>query len=141
MTTKVVVDSEEEVAESDETNNTLEDDIDVEEELYVDLTITEYSFDPVPEKAFPFTVRIGVTNEGNQTAEGFYWEWWGTAYSYACREKLSEVAPNSTKVVTCDYTYSGWSTYDTKAVVDADDDIEETDEDNNEYQEDVVPIH
>jgi len=45
------------------------------------------------------------------------------------------------KVVTCDYEYGGWATYDTSARVDVDDDIEESDEDNNEYHEDVVPIH
>lgn len=139
--TRVVIDSEGEVDESDEYNNVEERDIEVAEEEYVDLRVTEYSFDPIPEKAVPFTVRIGITNDGNIAAEDFYWEWWGTYANYACREQVASVAPGSTKVVTCDYTYGGWSTYDTKAVVDADNDIEESNEDNNEYQEDVVPIH
>jgi len=139
--TKVVVDSDFDVDESDEDNNVMEDELAVAEEEYVDLSIGEYSFDPIPEKAIPFTVRIGIKNEGNAVAEDFYWEWWGTPHSYACREHISEIAPNSTKVVTCDYTYNGWSTYDTSARVDVDDDIEESNEDNNEYHEDVVPIH
>ncbi len=140
--TKVVADSEFEVDESDEDNNVMEEELEVAEEEYVDLTIGEYSFDPIPEKGVPFDVRIGIKNEGNVVAEDFYWEWWATPHSYACREHISEIAPNSTKVVTCDdYTYGGWSTYDTSARVDVDDDIEESDEDNNEYHEDVVPIH
>ena len=139
--TSVYADSDDEIDESSETNNADEKDIDVSEEEFVDLKVTEYSFDPIPEKAIPFTVRIGITNDGNIAAEDFYWEWWGTYANYACREHVASVAPGSTKVVTCDYTYGGWSTYDTKAVVDVDDDIEESDEDNNEYQEDVVPIH
>jgi len=139
--TKVVVDSDFDVDESDEDNNVMEEELDVAEEEYVDLSIGEYSFDPVPEKAVPFTVRIGIKNEGNVVAEDFYWEWWGTPHSYACREHISEIAPGSTKVVTCGYEYSGWSTYDTSARVDVDDNITELDEDNNEYHEDVVPIH
>ena len=139
--TKVVVDADFDVDESDEDNNVEEEELDVAEEEYVDLSIGEYSFDPIPEKQVPFTVRIGIKNEGNVVAEDFYWEWWGTYANYACREHISEIAPNSTKVVTCDYEYGGWSTYDTSARVDVDDDIEESDEDNNEYHEDVVPIH
>jgi len=139
--TKVVVDVDDEVTESNEDNNSKEKEIDVAEEEYVDLTITEYSFDPVPEMGVPFQVRIGIKNNGNVKAENFYWEWWPAWANYACREKIATLAAHSEKVVTCDYTYAGWSTYDTKAVADADNNIEESDEDNNEYHEDVVPIH
>lgn len=139
--TKAVVDSDSEVEESDETNNELIEEIEVAEEQLADLVVSEYSFDPVPEQDVEFEVRIGIRNEGNVAAEDFYWEWWPTWADYACRESVSTIAPNSEKVVTCNYTYGGWSTYDTKAVVDADDDVEELDEDNNEYSEEVVPIH
>ncbi len=139
--TKVIVDSLNEVEEEDEENNEIVEEITPEPELIADLIVTEYSFDPVPEKGVPFEVRIGVTNEGNVVAEDFYWEWWATTYSSACREKISELAPNSTKVATCEYTYNGWSTYKTKAVVDADDEVEESNEENNEYTENVIPIH
>jgi len=139
--TKVIVDVDDDIEESDEDNNEYTGEVTPEEELKADLTISEYSFDPVPEKQVPFTVRIGIKNEGNKVAEDFYWEWWPTAHSHACREHISEIAPNSTKVVTCDYEYGGWSTYPTKAVADADDTIDEFDEDNNEYTEEVVPIH
>lgn len=138
---KAIVDTDGDVDEEDEDNNELEIEVEPEEEMKADLVITEYSFDPVPETDVPFTVRIGVTNEGNLASGPFMWEWWGTAYAYACREQISELAPNSTKVVTCDYLYGGWSTYPTKAVVDADGDVDEFDEDNNDYVENVVPIH
>jgi len=136
---KVVVDVDGDVDESNEDNNILNEVINVAAKP--DLFISEYSFDPVPEKNVTFTVRIGITNQGDEPAGEFYWEWWPTAYSYACREKISSLAPNSEKVVTCDYMYGGWSTYPTKAVADADDDIDEFDETNNEYVENVVPIH
>lgn len=139
--TKIVLDSNDDIDESNENNNSESLQIEVSEEEYVDLTINEYSFDPVPEKGVPFTVRIGIRNEGNIASGSFHWEWWGTAYNYACRDDVSTIAPNSEKVVTCDYTYGGWSTYATKAVVDSDNEIEESNEDNNEYEEEVVPIH
>jgi len=139
--TKVVIDSGDEVDESNEDNNVMEEELEVAENKYVDLSITEYSFDPVPEKGVPFTVRIGLKNSGNTLAENFVWEWWPTAYNHACKSTITELAAGSTKVVTCDYTYGGWSNYKTAAKVDTEDDIDETDEDNNEYVEYVVPIH
>ena len=135
----VLVDSEDDIEESNENNNDLIEAINIAPRA--DLYISEYSFDPVPEKTVPFTVRIGITNQGDAAAGEFYWEWWPTAYAYECREKISSLAPHSEKVVTCDYTYAGWSTYPTKAVADANDDIDEFDESNNEYVEPVVPIH
>ncbi len=141
FSTSVVIDSDDDVDESDETNNIGEENVNVLEEEYIDLSVSEYSFDPIPEMGVPFTVRIGIKNNGNIAAEDFYWEWWGTAYNYACREHVASIAPNSTKVVTCNYTYGGWSTYATKAMVDSDNDVGESNEDNNVYQENVVPIH
>jgi subtilase family serine protease len=135
----VLVDTGDDVEESNENNNDLIEEINIAPRA--DLYISEYSFDPVPEKAIPFTVRIGLTNQGDEETGEFYWEWWPTAYDYACREKITNIAPNSEKVVTCDYTYGGWSTYPTKAVADADDTVDEFDESNNEYVETVVPIH
>lgn len=142
--TKVLLDPEDNIDESDEDNNEVARDVEPEAEEKADLYISEYSFDPVPEKTVPFEVRIGIKNQGNAPAEDFWWEWWPTAYSYECREHIDVIAPNSEKVVTCDYTYGGWigdPGYPTKAIADADDDVDELDEDNNEYTEGVVPIH
>lgn len=137
-----IVDPDGDIEESDEDNNVLEDEVTTLPEEKADLVISEYSFDPVPEKGVPFTVRIGIKNEGNVAAEDFWWEWWPTWANYFCREQISTLAPNSEKVVYCeDYTYGGWAKYDTKAVADADDDVEESDETNNEYHEPVIPIH
>lgn len=135
------VDSGDDVDESNEDNNTYKKEVTPEEDKKADLYISEYSFDPVPEKGVQFTVRIGIKNKGTKSSGQFYWEWWPTAYNYACREKITELAPNSEKVVTCTYTYGGWSTYPTKAVADADKTVTEFDETNNTYTETVIPIH
>ena len=135
------VDSDDDVDESNEDNNTYKKEVTPEEDKKADLYISEYSFDPVPEMGVQFTVRIGIKNKGTKSSGQFYWEWWPTAYNYACREKVTELAPNSEKVVTCTYTYGGWSTYATKAVADAAKTVTEFDENNNTYTETVIPIH
>ena len=111
-------------------------------EAKADLYITEYSFDPTPEKQVEFTVSIGIKNQGDADSGPFYWEWWPTAYDYACRERIDDgIGAGGERTVTCDYEYGGWSNYPTKAVADADDEVDESDEDNNTYTENVVPIH
>jgi len=137
--TRVVIDSEDSVDESDEYNNVEERDVDVFEELYVDLSIGDYFFSTEPKKGVTFTINIEIKNEGNIAAEDFYWEWWGTLYNYAtgCRGWIGTLSPNSELFVECDYMYGGTGSYGTKAVVDADGTVEESNEDNNEYPEKI----
>lgn len=107
-----------------------------------DLHISEYSFDPEPEKTVEFIVTIGLHNQGDAATGPFWWEWWPTAHSYACRERISGgIAAGGERIVTCTYTYGGWSNYPTKAVADTDNEIDESDETNNTHTENVVPIH
>lgn len=107
-----------------------------------DLHISEYSFDPEPEKTVEFTVTIGLHNQGDAATGPFWWEWWPTAHSYACRERISGgIAVGGERIVTCTYTYGGWANYPTKAVADADNEVDESDETNNTHTENVVPIH
>jgi subtilase family serine protease len=139
--TKVILDPEEDIDESDEDNNVVEEEVDVLPKDKADLVISEYSFDPVPERNVSFTVRIGIKNQGDAPANAFWWEWWPSDAAYNCREKISTLAANSVKVVTCDYLYSNWGTYNTKVIVDVDDEVEELDKTNNEHAEDVfIPI-
>jgi len=113
-----------------------------EPEKKADLYITEYSFDPTPEKQVEFTVRIGIKNQGDADSGPFYWEWWPTAHSYACRERIDDgIGAGGERMVTCTYTYGGWSTYPTKAVDDSENEVDESDEGNNEKGETVIPIH
>jgi|GEM_PF-6583372 len=107
-----------------------------------DLKITEYSFDPTPEKQVPFTATLGLYNQGDAPTGPFWWEWWPTYANYACREHISGgIAAGGERIVTCDYEYGGWSNYETKVVADADNDVDESDESNNIHVQFVVPIH
>lgn len=137
-TTKVVVDPEDDIDESDEDNNEVTEKIVPIEQEKADLEITEYSFDPTPERAESFTISITINNKGEGDAGEFWWEWLpNTEYSYACREQLDGLDAGDDVTVTCNYMYGSGGTYPTKAIADADDDIEETDETNNEYTENI----
>lgn len=107
-----------------------------------DLYISEYSFDHQPKQGEPFTVKVGIYNKGNKAAGNFWWEWWGTtsAPTYACRERIEGLAARGRKIVTCTYTYESLENYTTKAVVDADDEVPESDETNNIYEQKVTPL-
>lgn len=99
--------------------------------------------DKVPPKmGQPFTVRIGLYNKGNAKAGAFWWEWWATSAIRSCRVRVPDgIVAHGGIIVTCPYTYPSWSTYTTKAVVDADNEVSESDEGNNTYTQSVIPIH
>ena len=108
-----------------------------------DLYISEYSFDHPPKMGEAFTVKIGIYNKGDKAAGGFYWEWWATtgAPTYACRERIDSLAAHGGRIVYCTYTYGGWGDYTTKAYADKDNEVAESDEGNNTYEQKLVPIH
>jgi subtilase family serine protease len=138
--TKFIVDSKDEVDESDEGNNVYTQKINILKKA--DLTISDYDFDHDPVQGEEFTVRIKIKNKGETDAEDFYWEWWPTITgSKACHKKIDILKAGDSETVECDYTYGGWANYTTKAVVDADGDVDESDESNNTYTENVIPIH
>ncbi|MFA5986006.1 MAG: CARDB domain-containing protein [Parcubacteria group bacterium] len=138
--TKFIVDSKDDVNESDENNNVSTKKINVAEKA--DLYVSDYDFNHDPVSGEEFTVRIKIKNKGETDAEDFYWEWWGTVTgSRACREKIDILKAGDSETVECDYTYGGWADYTTKAVVDSDTDVDESDEGNNTYTKNVIPIH
>jgi hypothetical protein len=106
-----------------------------------DLYISEYSYDHPPTKDEAFTVRIAIYNQGDITSGGFWWEWWPTAYNYACRERIDSLSASGGRIVNCTYTYGGWSNYAVKAVADADNEVDESNETNNIHSESLIPIH
>jgi len=107
-----------------------------------DLYISEYSFNHPPKQGEAFTVKIGLYNKGNAQAGGFWWEWWPTKYNFACRARIDAGLPaHGGQIVYCTYTYGGWANYETRAVVDAVNEIVESDETNNSHVENVIPIH
>lgn len=112
-------------------------------EAKADLYISEYSFDHAPKQGEAFTVKIGIYNKGNKAASGFWWEWWATtsAPTYACRQRIDSLAAHGGRIVYCTYTYGGWANYTTKAASDTDNEVPESDEGNNSYTQNVIPIH
>lgn len=107
-----------------------------------DLHISEYSFNHPPKKGEPFTVRIGIYNQGNAAASAFWWEWWPTKFNFACRQRIGGgIGARGGRIVSCTYTYGGWANYETKAVADADNEVSESNEGNNTHTQNVVPIH
>jgi hypothetical protein len=108
-----------------------------------DLYISNYTFNHPPVKGEPFTVSITIYNKGNVSSGSFVWEWWATtsAPTYACRETLSNIVPHGGRVVSCTYTYGGWADYVTRAIVDVENNVDESDESNNTYSQNVIPIH
>ena len=139
-TTKVVVDSQGDVDESNETNNISTKAV---TPLHgkPDLTITEYDFNHDPVMGEEFKVEITIKNKGETDAEEFKWEWWSNAYSSSCDGEVDGLEAGASKEVSCEYTYDGWSNYATKAVVDVDDEVNEKNEGNNTSTKNVIPEH
>lgn len=91
----------------------------------------------------PFTVSVSIYNQGNVASGDFIWEWWATisAPTWACRENVPSIAAHGGRVVTCTYTYGGWANYTTRAIADVDNGVDESNEGNNTYSQNVIPIH
>jgi subtilase family serine protease len=106
-----------------------------------DLYISEYYFSEDPKMGEEFTIKIKIGNKGKANADDFHWEWWPTAYDKACEGEVDGLAVGEIKKVECTYTYGGWSTYATKAVVDTKYEVDESNESNNVASKQVVPIH
>lgn len=139
-TTKVIVDSQNDVDESNESNNVATKAV---TPLHgkPDLYITEYDFNHDPVMGEEFKVEITIKNKGEADAGDFKWEWWSNYSSSSCDGEVDGLEAGASTEVSCKYTYGGWSTYETKAVVDVDDDVDEKDEENNTSKKTVVPIH
>jgi len=108
-----------------------------------DLYISSYSFNHPPVMGEAFTLTVIISNQGNVASGDFYWEWWATisAPTYACRANVASVPAHGARTVFCNYTYGGWANYTTKAIADVDNGIDESNEGNNTYSQNVVPVH
>lgn len=110
-------------------------------EKKADLYVASYTFSEDPEKGEEFKVRIKIGNKGNASAGDFHWEWWSNSSGKSCEGKVYGLASGKTQTVECEYTYESWSTYQTKAVVDSENEISESSERNNIATKQVIPIH
>ena len=137
LTTKAVVDSSDEVAESDEENNEDKMTISVSHQPEPDLYVSEFSLEPsTPIQGSPVSVRIGAYNKGTEESGPFTVQWWaGEKYQApACTWEVDSMPARGGKILTCTYDgYPSWySSLTTKAVVDSSDEVAESDEENNE---------
>jgi subtilase family serine protease len=139
-TTKVIVDSQNDVNESNESNNVFTKQV-TPIHGKPDLYITDYGFNHDPVMGEEFKVEITIKNKGETDAGGFKWEWWSNHASSACDGEIDALAAGESTDVSCKYTYGSWSTYATKAVVDVDDEVDESNEGNNTSTKTVIPIH
>jgi subtilase family serine protease len=140
LITKVVVDSAEEVAESNEENNEDKKTISVSRKstpLMPDLFVSEFSLDPsTPIQGSPVAVRVGVYNQGNEKSGAFTVQWWaGENYKEpACTWQVDSLAARGGRILTCTYGgYPSWyGSLITKVVVDSAEKVAESNEENNE---------
>jgi subtilase family serine protease len=140
LITKVVVDSAEEVAESNEDNNEDTKKISVSRKstpLMPDLFVSEFSLDPsTPIQGSPVAVRVGVYNQGNEKSGAFTVQWWaGENFKKpACTWQVDSLAAGGGRILTCTYDgYTSWyGSLTTKVVVDSAEKVAESNEENNE---------
>lgn len=112
-----------------------------EETKKADLYVKSYSFNKDPRVGSEFTITIVIGNKGQIASPEFYWEWWSTSSKQSCKKKVGAISAGGTSTVGCEFTYSDWSDYATKVVVDSQNDVSESDEGNNTATKQVTPKH
>jgi subtilase family serine protease len=76
-------------------------------------------------------VRVGVYNQGGAAASAFRVEWWAASGAKGCDWDLTGLVAKGGRILTCTYTYPGYSTYTVRAVADSGAAVLESDESNN----------
>lgn len=103
--------------------------------LLPDLYVSEYAWLPIPpHMGVPFSVRVGVYNQGNAAAGSFTVKWWMTtsAPSAACSWNVPSLVAHGGKILQCSYTPGGWNNaYPSRVVVDTGNTVDESNEGNN----------
>jgi hypothetical protein len=112
-----------------------------------DLVIKEYSFiDPdktgfyYPKLNDSFKVKIWIYNQGEAKAEGFLWEWWASDTKMVCQEWITNLGANGGQVVECNYKYTIDGNFQTKAVIDSKNQVNESNENNNTQTQVINPV-
>lgn len=106
-----------------------------------DLYVKSYTLSENPKVGSEFTATIVIGNKGQAASAESYWEWWATSSKQICKKKVGAIAVGGTSTVQCDYTYTDWSDYTTKAIVDSQNDVDESNENNNVATKAVTPLH
>jgi len=132
--TVATVDWRDTVEESNEDNNSMELAMPVRAAPLADLYISEIRVEPPsPQQGSPAMVGVRIHNGGNVEASGFKVIWRSAGPTIGYQWDGAPIAPGGARWYQCEYTYGGWNhNYTTTAIVDADGDVDELDEDNNE---------
>jgi len=104
----------------------------------IDLKITDYQFDPYPVyENQEFKALITIQNIGKDDSDSFTWEWWPNINTYTCKENIENLKANEKIQVTCTHIYPIWAIYQTKAVIDNENDVPEYNKDNNIFTQSI----
>jgi hypothetical protein len=106
-----------------------------------DLVVEDISFNPYPPvQGQPVQVRVRINNLGGSTGEEYKVSWWGGKNFPSPAKTWTVDGLNAGEVYNLTFTYPGYTSWyssiETKAVVDVDDDVDESDE-NNTYLETI----
>jgi hypothetical protein len=142
--TVATVDWRGEVDESNEDNNSMEREFGVfvvvarPPELY----ISEIRIEPT-ERVQGSELHVGVRihNDGGADAGAFRASWISGEPSGGCDWSVTSLAAGASRWLQCPYTYTGRGHFNTHAIVDVDDDIDEISEGNNEAWLEIDVIH
>ena len=98
-----------------------------------DLYITQIEYSPAaPKQGELVTVKVSVYNGGSADAGPFTVEWYAAGSTLGCTLPAPGAVAKGGHVLSCTYTYGGWNhAYETKAIADTTNIIDESDETNN----------
>lgn len=110
-----------------------------EEPKLPDLIITSLDIDADdPRQGIPFRLVATFQNQGDEIAKGFYWVWRVCIDDDKCEDTESPdtftLEPGAEVVAEMEYAFDSPADYVTEAIVDAREEIEESDESNNARQ-------
>ena len=98
-----------------------------------DLYITQIEYNPAaPNQGDLVTVKVSAYNGGDTAAGAFTVEWYAAGPTLGCNWNVASMVAKGGQVLTCTYTYGGWNhAYETKAIADTTNAVDESDETNN----------
>lgn len=101
-----------------------------------DIVMTNLVVDTAqPQQDTPLRIVATFRNQGGSTAANFHWAWRvGASKPYIEAPGAFTLGPGEETTAHLEYTFGGWSTYTTDAVVDSRNEIAESDEGNNGRQ-------
>jgi hypothetical protein len=137
-TIRAVADAGASVAESDESNNVATLAVQVQAPLATkpNLIISELKVSPAsPIMGQVATFSASVYNNGDAPAGASQVEIWAASAAKACTKAVQPLVAKGGVVITCTYTYGGWSNaYAVRAVADSAGEVAESNELDNEKQ-------